>query len=179
VSLSQVSVCLSCQHGISMEQLLPHLAGVVVEEAELADGRLVIGARVRAGQGVCPRCEQPSGRVHSGYQRRLADTPCGGRRVVIRLSVRRFFCDTASCPKKTFAEQVPGLTARRARRTPPLARALTGIALALAGRAAARLAAVLGYRAGKNSLLRLVMALPDPGPGVVRVLGVDLSGVLS
>src|SRR6266540_2445216 len=36
VSLSQVSGCLSCQHGISLERLLPHLAGAVVEAAELA-----------------------------------------------------------------------------------------------------------------------------------------------
>jgi hypothetical protein len=44
-----------------------------------------------------------------------------------------------------FAEQIDGLTARRARRTPPL----TGIALALAGRAGARLAVLLGLvRAG-------------------------------
>jgi hypothetical protein len=40
VSLSQVNGCLSCQHGISLEVLLPHLAGVVVEAAELAGGRL-------------------------------------------------------------------------------------------------------------------------------------------
>ena len=173
MSLSQVSGCMSCQHGISSEELLPHLAGVVVQEAEIAQDRLVIWARARAGEGVCPRCGQSSGRVHSGYQRRLADTPAGGRAVVIRLSVRRFFCDRAECPKKTFAEQVPGLTVRRGRRTPPLARALTGIALALAGRAGARLAALLDHGVGKNSLLRLVMALPDPEPGVVRVLAVD------
>ena len=173
MSLSQVSGCLSCQHGISVEHLFPHLAGVVVEEAELARDRLLIRARVRAGQGVCPRCGQSSGRVHSGYQRRLADMPAGGRRVVIWLSVRRFFCDTTACPKKTFAEQVAGLTAHRTRRTPPLVRTLTGVALALAGRAGTRLAALLGFGVGKNSLLRLIMALPDPGPGAVRVLGVD------
>jgi transposase len=86
---------LSCQHGISAEALLPHLAGVVVEDVELAEERLMIVARVRAGHGMCPRCGQPSGRVHSGYQRRLADMPVGGRKVVIRLSVRRFFCGTA------------------------------------------------------------------------------------
>jgi len=173
VSLSQVSGCLSCQQGISAGQLLPHLAPVVVERAEIAQDRLVIWARAGSGEGVCPRCGQPSGRVHSWYQRRLADAPAGGRRVVIRLRVRRFFCGTAGCPKKTFAEQVPGLTAPRARRTPLLDRALTGIALALAGRAGARLGVLLGYGAGKNSLLRLVMALPDPEPGTVRVLGVD------
>src|SRR6266568_4386369 len=162
VSLLQVSVCLSCQHGMSLELLLPHLAGVIVEAAELAAGRLCIWARARADHGACSRCGQPSGRVHSTYGRRLADAPIGGHRVLIRLAVRRFFCGNPDCPKKTFAEQIGGLTSRRARRAPPLAQALTAIALALAGRAGSR-----------SSLLRLVMALPDPAPGPVKILGVD------
>jgi transposase len=173
VSLSQVSGCLSCQYGIGLELLLPHLAGVVAEAAELAGGRLYIRARARADHGVCPRCEQPSARVHSTYQRRLADAPVGGHQVVIRLGVRRFFCGNPDCAAVTFAEQVGGLTSRRARRTPPLARMLTGIGLALAGRAGVRLAAVLDLAAARSSLLRLVMALPDPAAGPVRVLGVD------
>ena len=73
MSLSQVRGCLSCQHGISPEVLLPHLAGVIVEAAELAGGLLLIWARARAEHGVCPRCGRPSGRVHSTYGRRLAD----------------------------------------------------------------------------------------------------------
>jgi transposase len=175
VSLSQVNGCLSCQHEVSLERLLPHLCGTVVDAAELAGGWLCIWARARAEATVCPRCGQSSARVHSAYQRRLADTPVGGHRVVIRLTVRRFFCANPDCPAVTFAEQIDGLTSRRARRTPPLARALAGIALALAGRAGARLAALLGLVASRSGLLRLIMALPVPAPGPVRVLGVDLS----
>jgi transposase len=90
VSLLQVSGSMSCQYGISLELLLPHLEGVIVEAAELTGGRLGIWARARAGHGVCPRCGQPSGQGHSTDGRRLADAPVGGRRVVIRLAVRRF-----------------------------------------------------------------------------------------
>ena len=173
MSLSQVSGCLSCKHGISLERLLPHLGGVVVEVAELAGGLLLLRAHARADHGVCPRCGQSSVQVHSTYGRRLADAPVGGRRVLIRLVVRRFFCGNPACPAVTFAEQVDGLTSRRARRTPPLTRMLTGVAVALAGRAGSRLAALLDLTAGRSSLLRLVIALPDPGPGSVKVLGVD------
>ena len=83
--------------------------------------------------------------VHSTYGRRLADSSAGGQPVVIRLTVRRFFCGNPDCAAVTFAEQVDGLTQRLARRTPPLVRMLTGIALALAGRAGARLAALLDF----------------------------------
>jgi transposase len=43
----------------------------------------------------------------------------------------------------------------------------------LAGRAGSRLAALLGFVAGRNTLLRLVHALPEPEVGSVAVLGVD------
>ena len=173
MSLSQVSLCLSDQHDHGLGVLLPHLADVVVEKTELAGRRLWIWARTRAGQAACPACGRSSVRVHSRYQRRLADAAIGGRPVVIRLAVRRFFCQAPDCPVITFAEQVEGLTSRYARRTPPLAAMLTAVAAALAGRAGARLAALLGLLASRSSLLRLITALPGPQAGLVRVLGVD------
>ena len=110
--------------------------------------------------------------MHSRYARRLADAAISGRRVVIRLTVHRFFCACAACKSRTFAEQVPGLTARYARKTPPLAGAQRDIAVALAGRAASRLARTLGVPASRQVLLRLIMATPDPAVGTPRVLGV-------
>lgn len=47
------------------------------------------------------------------------------------------------------------------------------IGLALAGRAGARLATALGLPRSRSTLLRLIRALPDPGIGLVTVLGVD------
>src|SRR5205807_10413262 len=120
-----------------------------------------------------PRCGQESARVHSRYERRVADAAVAGRRVVLRLRVRRFVCRTDDCQATTFAEQVEGLTTRYGRRTVPLAEMVTAIGLALAGRAGARLAARLGLATGRNVLLRLVRGLPDPQIGTVSVLGVD------
>jgi transposase len=173
VSLSQDDGYLSCQPGLELGILLPHLAGVIVEKTELAAGWLCIWARARAEQTACPACGWSSGRVHSRYWRRLADAAIGGRRVLIRLTVRRLFCGNPDCPVTTFAEQVEGLTSRYARRTPPLAVMLGAVAVALAGRAGSRLAALLGMVAGRSSLLRLVMALPGSPAGPVRILGVD------
>jgi transposase len=115
-----------------------------------------------------------SGRVHSRYQRRLLDTAAGGREVVICLTVRRFFCPDQGCGKATFAEQVGGLTSRHARRTPEADRMLTAVALALGGRAGARLSGRLAADVSRMTLLRLISALPDPAAGTgPRVLGVD------
>jgi transposase len=153
--------------------LLPHLAEVVVENAEVAGGRLCIWARTRAETAACPWCGRSSARVHSRYERRLADAAVGGRRVVIRLRVRRLFCDDPGCARRTFAEQVPGLATRYARKTVLLAGVLQSVAVALAGRAGARLARALPAAASRSTLLRLVMAVPDPARPAPRVLGVD------
>jgi hypothetical protein len=111
VSLSQGGVWLSCRGAVELGILLPHLAGVVVEGVAAAAGLLLVLARAKVGEAACPACGTVSDRMHSRYARRLADAAIGGRRVVIRLSVRRFFCASAGCQRRTFAEQVPGLTA--------------------------------------------------------------------
>jgi DNA-binding NarL/FixJ family response regulator len=105
--------------------------------------------------------------------RRLADAPVSGRPVEVVLRVRRFFCDNDDCRATTFAEQVPGLTSPRARRTGLLTVMLEAIGLALAGRAGSRLADKLGMVISRDSMLRLVRALPDSPIGTPQILGVD------
>jgi transposase len=115
-----------------------------------------------------------SGRVHGRYERRLLDTAAGGCQVIICLEVRRFRRLSPGCPKATFAEQVSGLTSRHARRTPAVTAVLEAIALALGGRAGARLSGRLAAGVSRMTLLRLVRAMPDPAVSVSpRVLGVD------
>jgi zinc-finger of transposase IS204/IS1001/IS1096/IS1165 len=118
LSLSQVDGCLPCPGAVDLGILLPHLAGVIIEGAVAAAGLLLVLARARAGTAACPACGSVSGRVHSRYVRRLADAAIGGRRVVIQLTVRRLFCADPGCKRRTFAEQVPGLTVRYARLGP-------------------------------------------------------------
>lgn len=56
----------------------------------------------------CPSCRAGARRVHSSYERGLAERPVTGRKLQIRLRVRRFFCDRTSCRRRTFVEQAPG-----------------------------------------------------------------------
>jgi transposase len=114
-----------------------------------------------------------SRRVHSSYQRCLADTASGGQEVLIDLQVRRFFCGNPACAKTTFAEQVPGLTVRYGRRTCALQGVLQAVALALGGRAGARLTGRLACAVSRSTLVRLIRAAADPDEGTPLVLGVD------
>ena len=155
--------------------LSPHLADLQVDKIENLENAVLITARSRAADAACRRCGLSSARVNSRYRRRLHDLAAGGRPVMIDLEVRRFFCRNPSCELRTFAEQVPAVTQRHQRRTPLQRSLLEAVALALAGRAGARLAGALGIAISRTTLIRLIRALPDRGIGQVTALGVDLS----
>jgi transposase len=152
---------------------LPHLGARNIEKVERLDTGLRLWASVRASSSTCLSCGTASERVHGRYCRELADVPIAGVAARIVLRVRRFVCGNAGCAVRTFVEQVDGLTRRRLRGTDGLRQTFTLIGLALAGRAGARLAAVLGMAASRSTLLRLVRALPDPPESALTVLGVD------
>ena len=147
---------------------------MLVEQVLTAGRSVRVRARTCGSPAACPGCGTVSRRVHSRYERRLLDTAAGGQEVLICLTVRRFLCQAPTCPKVTFAEQVSGLTSRHARRTPGLTGVLETVALALGGRAGARLSGRLAAAVSRMTLLRLIRALPDPAATTApRVLGVD------
>lgn len=153
--------------------LFPHLAGVCVERVSLVGRSIRIRARTQTPEATCPGCGSRATSVHSYYGRRLSDSPVAGQETQLHLQVRRFFCRNDECGKKTFAEQVPGLTVRHGRRSTGLREALRQIALALGGRAGERLAGRLAAAVGRSTLLRLIRGMADPQPPTPRVLGVD------
>ncbi len=130
-------------------------------------------AHGRRSSGRCPDCGSVSAVLHSTYRRHPADLPSFGRKVSLTLRVRRFYCREAACPRRTFAERLPGLIAPRARRTRRLGEAQGRVGVALGGEAGARLLPHLGMPASPDTLLRLVRRMPLPARRAPRVLGVD------
>ncbi|MFG3285255.1 ISL3 family transposase [Streptomyces sp. NPDC048111] len=120
----------------------------------------------------CPGCRATARRVHSAYERSLGERPLGGQQLVVRLRVRRFFCDRSSCQRRTFVEQVDGLSERYRRSSLGLKQWLRAVAIELGGRPGERLCRKLHLAAGRSRLLELLEAPPVAGPAP-RVLGVD------
>ncbi|MFF3159787.1 transposase family protein [Streptomyces sp. NPDC057910] len=146
---------------------------VVITSVETDGEAICVEARCTANGAYCPACGDWSAQVHGSYQPFPTDLACGGRPCVLVLRVRRFVCSTPACPRRTFVEQVPGLTRRHGRTTERLRSTMSKVGLALAGRAGARLATHMGIVTSRNTLLRRVMDLPDPGPTEPRAVGVD------
>lgn len=79
--------------------------GLVIEHVRIDEGGIAAIAHSRETGSICPECGEPSRRVHSRYPRLLTDLPAHGRRVRIELTVRRFRCGNARCPRMIFAER--------------------------------------------------------------------------
>src|SRR3954451_8481174 len=121
----------------------------------------------------CPLCGRRSKRVHSRYERTLADLPWGAYAVSGRLRGRRLFCRDTRCERRIFTERLPGIALPWARRTRRLDARLTALGLALGGSAGMRLGAKLGLAASRNTLLRRVRQASIPPAVTPSALGVD------
>jgi transposase len=158
---------------MSTSPFLPLPLGLDIESVSESREELVVSLIACAPSGRCPLCLQEAVRVHSRYRRTVADVPSGGRRVVLSLQMRKFFCDTARCPRRIFTERLPDFIQPWARITDRLCRALEAIGFATSGEAGSRLAPQVGISAPPTSLLRRVMAHPTPAPARVSHVGID------
>lgn len=148
------------------------LSPLVIEDVIDEGEGIVVRARTPQVAAVCPVCGASSGRVHGYHWRMVADVPVDGRRVVIRVRVRRLVCPTRGC-RQTFREQVPGVLERYQRRTARLSRQIRAVVKELAGRAGSRLLAVLAMGLSRHTALRVLLRIALPNRRVPRVIGVD------
>ena len=143
-----------------------------MEEAGVEGATTVITVRSAAVQAVCPACGVAAVRVHSRYVRTLWDLPLGGRTVRLRLAVRRFRCDRATCARRIFAERLAS-AAPSARRTARLDVLVHHLGLALGGRPAASFARRLMLPVSNDTLLRVVRRRGAPAFMPPRAVGID------
>lgn len=156
--------------------LSPSPAEVQVERLIAKADHITVVLRAVRRAAPCPGCGRLSQRIHSYYERHLADLPWNGIPAEIRLQTRRFFCDAEPCARRIFTERLPETADRYARRTRRMRQALCWLGLALGGEAGARTAQRLGLMVSGDTLLRYLRRLgrvQKPLPIAPRVLGID------
>jgi transposase len=131
---------------LDMASLLLSLPdGICISSVRTTTTELVMHIACQRPCAICPLCQQTSEREHGNYVRMVADLPCAGRRVILRLSVRKFVCCIPACPRQIFTERLPDLVQSYARMT----------------------------NVSAPTLLRRLRAVACPPPKSVRILGVD------
>ncbi len=154
-------------------KLLSLPEGMLIEQIQMTENGLVIAVVATHPTSCCPLCSQPSSSIHSHYQRVLRDAPCAGQCVQLLLTVRKFYCRNAFCERKVFAERLPAFVEPWARMTMRYCEQLSSIGLATCGKGGTRLAARLGMRTSRQTILRRIMDLPDLPAGSILYLGID------
>lgn len=148
-------------------------SGLSLERQVVEDSGISIYLRTSSPTARCPLCDSPSSRIHSRYQRKLADLPWRGRVSRLLVKVRRFFCGEPTCPRDIFGERLATLAAVRARTTHSLDQAHRHVGFALGGEEGSRLATRLGMPTSPHTLLRRIRRAPEFDRPMPRVLGVD------
>jgi transposase len=152
---------------------LPLPEGLLIEQVEQASSKLTITVISTRTEAVCPDCGHASDHVHSQYQRMVHDVPCGGRQVLLRLCVRKFFCRDQSCRRKVFVERIADLVRPWGRCSNRLLESLKAIGLSASAEVSERLTPRLAMPVKASTLLCYLRTIPDPPRTNVTSLGID------
>lgn len=152
---------------------LPLPEGILISSICSNATELVVSIACHTPFAHCPCCGTRSGRIHGHYQRTVADLPCGGRRVILALTVRKFVCAESSCSQQIFTERLAALVPSYARMTNRLREALIALGLATSAQVVERIVPRLAMHISAPTLLRRLREVSCPPPKTVRILGVD------
>ena len=95
--------------------------------------QLLVRVLTQQRQANCPICNTPIEKIHSHYQRTLADLSWAVIQVDLKLQTSKFFCHNQNCDRRIFTQRFPSVVAPWSRRTERLATLLTKIGLATGG----------------------------------------------
>jgi hypothetical protein len=160
---------------MSTQPILPDLHCLALDVLRLSSEAVVVQVHAISHMASCPLCGRSAERVHSRYTRTLQALPWQGSAVRVELTCRKFFCDNLDCSRRVFAEPLPGVARRYARKTTRLADALQQLTWLIGGEAAARVAHTFGLLLSADTLLyRLKQAWNAAKMGATpQALGID------
>src|SRR6266446_795437 len=139
-----------------------------LDSIEVQEQTVIVHLHATAPTAACPHCGTAGSRVHSRYERTIADVAFGRRCLV-----RKWLCPEASCSQRIFAERFPELVQRYARMTDRLIEALQSVGVTANGADAAQIVSSLGMPTTAKTIIRRVLQLALPKNGTVRIAGID------
>lgn len=153
--------------------LLPFPECLEITSISEASEEVVVRVTSHRPTSRCLLCGTPSSTIHSYYRRKPRDLPCAGRPIRLLLTVKKFVCRQAECPRKIFTERLPDLIEVSSRLTKRLRNTVQEIGFATCGKGGERLSAKLGMPISDATLLWSLYLVPLPEIGPVEVIGID------
>jgi transposase len=153
--------------------LLPLPDGLEITAISVAEQELQVRVTSNRLSSRCPLCSTPSSAIHSYYRRKPLELPSTGKTVRLLLSVKKFFCRVACCPRKIFTERLPELLEPSSRLTTRLRSIVQAICAAFNAKGGARLGKQLGIRLSRMTFLRSLHLMLTPPVGKMKAIGID------
>jgi transposase len=156
------------------QSLLPNPGILILDRIERDADRFRFILRVEQ-EPLCPLCGEPSRSGHSTYCRRLQDLPWQGVSVELWVTVGRFRCRNASCPRKIFCERLPRVARPYGRQTDRVSEIVRLIGYVAGGLPGQRILARLSIGTSGDTVLRRIQQESAQAPSArsIRHLGVD------
>lgn len=148
-------------------------ADICIESVEVCNDIVHVYAHGALDHGVCPYCGSVSHRVHSRYYRTITDLPILGRRAILHLEMRKFFCPNHDCKFKTFAEQPGNEIFRYRRRSRRCEVTVSRMGLTGSSGTASRNLTVMSIPLSDSTVLRDIHRMPLPVYPEIEQIGVD------
>lgn len=158
---------------MSLSALFAHLRGFRLLSSQKENTYLLLTCERVTQTAACPVCGTSAHRVHSRYERTIKDLSVQTKQIILRLHVRKFYCDQPSCPRRIFAERLPHVTSSHGRYTFGLRSFLGQLGREHGGAAGARSAKLLGIQVTARAILRFLHALALPAVITPHAIGLD------
>ncbi len=158
---------------LSIARLLRLPAHITILDTAFSASGVLVRLASQALEARCPRCQSLSRSRHSCYTRTAQDLAWSGQSVTLQITTHKWRCRVATCSQHVFAERLDPLLSRSARMTTRFIHLVRTLTLATSGRSASRLMAQLQLPLSSATLLRHIMALPEPVGAPARLIGVD------
>ena len=157
---------------------LPDPDAITLHTIQICKGFVTFHVEATASQANCPECGATSDRAHSRYVRTIQDLPWQGNPVRFLLTLKKFFCDNQSCPRKIFAQALPKIARRYQRKTSRLETILLQILWKIGASDAFYVANLMGLILSDDAMLYQFKKAPEPGCSQTspEEIGIDDSG---
>ncbi len=141
------------------QSLLPNPGILILDRIEADVDRFRLRVHVEQDP-ICPQCGGVSRSRHSCYCRCLQDFPWQGVSVELWVTVGRFRCGNASCPRRIFCERLPRIARAYGRQTERASEIVRLIGYVTGGLPGQRLLARLAIATSDDTVLRRVRQKP-------------------
>lgn len=149
--------------------------GLIIQEIDEIKNSIVIKLKSVTKSSTCPKCNNISRHCHGTYKRRVQDLPILGKKVILEISAREYYCDNEECEITILSESYDGFVNYYSRMTERLEDFICSLALETSCEGCSRICKLIGIQISGDTVIRLLLKRYENQPSFQcgSIIGVD------